>query len=314
MNALIEFARTRGGLVTTGEAVALGISRWRLRALARSGVIARVRRGIYAVSACPIPHHDPRATVASMRVVLSHLSAAAWWGVDLVAPVPLLHVTAPRNRGRRADAVTGVRLHRAALSADDIVRVRGVRVTSPTRTCLDIARHQPLEHAVAIIDGFLRARLVRYDELMAALTRAQGPGRVRMQRVADLVDPRAGSVLESLTRVLLWRHGLRPEKSQFVMRHRSSGWRGIVDFAWPTHMLVLECDGYEFHADRQTFQKDRRRWSALTRLGWRGIVVTWFDVTADPGYVVGLVADTLGVPTPPLVQHTSVTSATAEVA
>jgi very-short-patch-repair endonuclease len=68
---------------------------------------------------------------------------------------------------------------------------------------------------------------------------------------------------------------------------------GYVDFAWASLRVVVECDGYEFHAEREPFQRDRRRWSAFTRAGWRGAVITWFDVTRDPAYVVNLVTDLL---------------------
>ena len=68
---------------------------------------------------------------------------------------------------------------------------------------------------------------------------------------------------------------------------------GYLDFAWPTVRVALEADGYEFHSDRGVFQSDRRRWSAINRAGWRGGVVTWFDVTRDPSYVVELVRDLL---------------------
>jgi very-short-patch-repair endonuclease len=109
-----------------------------------------------------------------------------------------------------------------------------------------------------------------------------------------LIDPDSGSILESLTRVLVWRSGLPMPKSQFTVRE-STGWVGRVDFAWPWLKAILECDGYEFHADRSAFQKDRRRWSALSRSGWRLGVVTWFDVTCDPEYVVALVRDLLAL-------------------
>jgi very-short-patch-repair endonuclease len=127
--------------------------------------------------------------------------------------------------------------------------------------------------------------------------------------VAMLVDPQSGSVLESLARVLLFRHGLRPPLSQYEFRHPATGWRGRLDFAWPQWKVALECDGYEFHSGRESFQGDRRRWSALSRSGWHAGVVTWFDVTGDPAYVVQLVRDLLAVEAPFL--HTMVTAAVA---
>ncbi|HET7530705.1 MAG TPA: hypothetical protein VFJ98_07070 [Mycobacteriales bacterium] len=100
-------------------------------------------------------------------------------------------------------------------------------------------------------------------------------------------------MLESFTRVLLWRNGLLPERTQFPFRCAATGWTGQLDFAWPSLRAALECDGYVWHADRGPFQGDRRRWSALNRAGWHSGVVTWFDVMHDPDYVVDLVRDLL---------------------
>jgi very-short-patch-repair endonuclease len=125
---------------------------------------------------------------------------------------------------------------------------------------------------------------------------------LRIQVAASLIDPESGSILESLTRLLLWRHGLPNPRTQVSVRG-AEGWIGRVDFAWPDHKVILECDGYEFHAARSLFQRDRRRWSALVAAGWRVAVVTWLDVVGDPTYVVKLVRDLL--PTA-AIQHTSV--------
>lgn len=290
------------GLVTLASAQEVGVSRHALAKLARRGVLARVARGVYAVAASARAP-QPAVITRSWRVVLSHMSAAAWWGVDLPVPSGVLHVTAPRNRGRRRDEVRGVRLHRGDLASDEVVVVRGVPVTSPLRTALDIARSTlPLEQVVAVIDAFYRVGLVRPAEFEAAARSATGPGSRRARLVAGLADPRSGSILESLCRMLLWAQGLAPETTQFSLEHPTTGWVGYLDFAWPSLRVALECDGYEWHADREAFQKDRRRWSALNRAGWLSGVVTWHDVVADPDYVVALVRDLLSSRD---VQHTN---------
>jgi very-short-patch-repair endonuclease len=281
-----------GALFTRAEAAAAGIRDQRLTELVRRGSIARVARGVYAGSASTeVP--DPYAVTRSSRVVVSHDSSAAWFGIDLPEAPGLLHLTAPRNRGRRRNAIAGARLHRARLTARDICVIRGLRVTCPARTAVDIARHASLEHSVAIVDSFLRAKLLTVREFAAAAQSAQGPGRSRIQLVATLIDPASGSILESLTRVLLWRHNLPRPTTQHPFRHHERGWIGYVDFAWPGRRAILECDGYEFHSSREPFQKDRRRWSAISSSGWRLAVVTWFDVTRDSDYVVAVVRDLL---------------------
>ena len=290
---LQELARANGGIVTFEAAKAAGITSQRLTELVRRGLLARVARGVYAVGSTATSLPDPRHLTVAWRVVLDGASAVAWWGVDLPKPPGKLHVTAPRCRGRWRDAAPGVRLHRANLAAHEVVTHRGVRVTSPLRTALDYARTHSIDDGVAVVDAFLRAKLLRLEEFEAAAIAAKGPGGRQLRLVASLADPKSGSILESLCRVLLWRNGLAPEETQYSLKHPRTGWIGYLDFAWPSRLVALECDGYEWHADREPFQKDRRRWSAINRAHWKSGVVTWFDVTCDPAYVVALVADLL---------------------
>ena len=290
---LHQLARSNGGIVTTSMASGVGIASQRLTELVRRGLLARVARGVYAVGSSGTAVPDPRHIATAWRVVVSVDSAVAWWGVDLPKPPGKLHVTATRCRGRWRDAVAGVRLHRADLAVHEIATVHGVRVTTPLRTALDYARAHVLADAVAVVDAFLRARLLSAEEFEVAAVNAKGPGGRHLRLVAGLVDPKSGSILESLCRVLLWQHGLAPDETQWPFKHPRTGWVGYLDFAWPNARVALECDGYQWHADREPFQKDRRRWSALNRAHWRSGVVTWFDVACDPEYVVALVRDLL---------------------
>jgi len=289
-HVIVDLAASNGGLVTLDMAREVGVSSQRLTDFVRRGLVARVARGVYAVGPAPdLP--DPRHVTLAWRVVLTGPSAVAWWGVDLPKAPGRLYVTAPRSRGRWRDAQPGICLARANLAMHEVVTLRGVRVTSPLRTALDYARRAALEDAVAVVDAFLRAKLVGYDEFISAAARAEGPGSRQLRLVADLADPASGSILESLCRVLLWRNGLAPECTQYSLTHPRTGWIGYLDFAWPSLRVALECDGYEWHADREPFQRDRRRWSAINRADWGSGVVTWFDVTRDPDYVVALVRD-----------------------
>ncbi|HVT66015.1 MAG TPA: DUF559 domain-containing protein [Mycobacteriales bacterium] len=283
---------TPNRVIHRNEILATGIDGPGITELVALGVLTRLWRGFYTTGT-PIGIPDPRGVTKSMRVVLSHESAAAWSGVDLMAAVDRLHVTAPSNRGRRADSAPGVRIHRAHISASDIRTIRGVRVTGPNRTIADVARSSPLEGAVCIADGYLRSRLTTMSSLRAYAFTLAGPRRALAMKVANLADPGSASVFETLTRLLLIRSGLRVPLTQYTIRDHDGTWIGRVDFAWPEARLVLECDGFEHHSSRDAFHRDRRRWSALNRAGWRVVVVTWQDVVNDPTYVVGLVADHL---------------------
>lgn len=274
------------------EILATGVDGRDITEFVALGILTRLWRGFYTTgTAIGLP--DPRGVTKSMRVVLSHESAAAWSGVDLMSPVDRLHVTAPSNRGRRSDSAPGVRIHRADISPSDIRVIRGVRVTGPNRTIADVARSCSLESAVCIADGYLRKRLTTMSSLRAYAFNLAGPRRALAMKVASLSDPGAGSVFETLTRLLLAGAGLRAPLTQYDVHDQDGTWIGRVDFAWPEARLILECDGFEHHSSRDAFHRDRRRWNALSRAGWAVRVVTWHDLVDDPESVIRLVADHL---------------------
>ena len=117
-----------------------------------------------------------------------------------------------------------------------------------------------------------------------------------MARALALVDARSGSVLESLLRVLLHLHGVRAPSTQVLVRARHGGWIGRVDFAWCDVGLVVEADGFAFHADRRRYRDDRRRGNALVLAGWRLLRFSWEDVVHDPDQVVACVRAALADP------------------
>jgi hypothetical protein len=291
----MEIARLAalGDVFTTRQAVTGGIGSHHLAELVRAGQIVRVGKGVYRAGEGAMDR-DPRAVARLMKVAISHQSAAAWWGADLPFPVTRLHVTAPRSRGRRADCMTGVRLHRAELAAVDLANVRGVLVTSALRTFVDVARSALLAETVAIGDSLARLGLItRTEASTTAIALPRGPGRRQVLDAARLLDQRAESVFESMTRVDLALAGLPDPVPQFNVVDADARWVARVDFAWPDHLVILECDGFEFHQDRAAFERDRRRWSALTRAGWRVVVVTWHDVIDHPGYLAEIIGDLL---------------------
>ncbi|TAL20866.1 MAG: DUF559 domain-containing protein, partial [Frankiales bacterium] len=59
-----------------------------------------------------------------------------------------------------------------------------------------------------------------------------------------------------------------------------------VDFAWPDERLVVEVDGFAFHADRASYRNDRRRTNELVLAGWRVLRFSWEDVVGSPDVVV----------------------------
>ena len=225
-------------------------------------------------------------------VVHSHQTAAALWGLDLVRPPPRPHVTVPRAASRVR--VPGAVVHRADLDADDVVLLAGRPVTTVLRTALDLCRSLPLPEALGVLDSAIRLRLVRLAELERLAAVAGGPGSARFRRALARADPRSESFLESYCRGVHVEAGHRPERTQYAIRDRCGGLIGRVDFAWPSRRVVVEVDGFAFHADRIRYRTDRRRLNAIELAGWLVLRFSWEDLLHQPECVVAQVAQALG--------------------
>ena len=218
------------------------------------------------------------------QAVLSHHEAARALGIELVSSTWTPTLTVPRNHSHvREPGWTVRRRDVASRTLPD-----GFRVTHAAGTVLDLATVLPLDQAVASADCALRTGLLSVALLNAAAARSWGRGRRQALALVGLVDPKAGSVLESLLRVLLLTAGVPAPTTQAVITERGDE-VARVDFCWRQQRLVVEADGFAFHRDRMAYRRDRERMNTLERLGWRVLRFTWEDVVGRPEHVLDLV-------------------------
>ena len=163
-----QLAARQWGLLTTAQAASEGISRLHLGRLAAAGVIERLDRGIYGIPAAVDERTPMRVAWLSLdagRVAEERLVDPVAPGMgDLLGDEPELSVPG-RKQSRR-----GIRLHRAALAADDVTLVSGLPVTTPARTVADLLRdgHEP-SHVADIVGEAARRDLATPHELEVAL-------------------------------------------------------------------------------------------------------------------------------------------------
>ena len=285
MEELEALLRRQGGLARRRDVLRTGVSRRQLTRLVRQGRLRLLTPHLVTDVDHPAPDEPLRALAVGLQATVSHTSAAILWGMELAASPSGLTVTVQRNRSRVAAA--GARVHRQDLSVDDRVHCDGLWLTTPLRTIIDLCRVLPLPEAVAVADSAMRRGLVTVDDLVRALRELPAAvGRGRVAAVVRLIDPRSGSVLESLCRVLLHLAGVPAPETQLGVRGPRGGWIGRVDFGWPEERLVVETDGFAFHADRASYRVDRRRGNALVLAGWRVLRFSWEDVVHAPDTVV----------------------------
>lgn len=294
-----------GGYATRAGLIKAGVTRHAIYRSLDSARIVKLRRGTYGLG-LPDGTTLLAAATTALAATVSHDSAAALWGLEMVHQ-PATWVTVARDRSRAS--YPGVRVRRAAV---DKTAVRhGLQVTTPLRTVLDCARVLSTAHAVVIADSALRKGLVTIDELQSAATAVNGRHAISVRRVAALADPRCGSVLESLLRVLLVEAGLLPDRTQWTIRDHEGVFVAVVDFAWLGARLIVEADGFEFHRERSDYRKDRRRANAYCRLDWRLLRFTWEDIRLEPDYVVDAVRHELAKPLPQLQRRSTSTQRAA---
>jgi hypothetical protein len=179
------------------------------------------------------------ATAARRPVVFSHWSAAVGHGLAVLGPhLGKVHVTVEEPGDRYFAKVAG---HVFALREEEVVEVRGLLLTTPGRTVVDVAGAGTFEEGVVTADAALAAGLPR--ETLELAVDLAGPRRSwrRIAEVVEFADGASGSAGESVSRVTMHRMGLRPELQHKLYDHR--GYIGRTDFFFPEEEVAGEFDG-----------------------------------------------------------------------
>lgn len=264
---IAEIAGRQRGYVARKQLLALGETR---RAIAHRIVVGRllpVFAGVYAVghiSKDPLDQAFGAVLACGEKAVLSHQSAATLWGIHRHWRKPL-HVTAP-GQHRRA----GIVCHRDSLHPRDRTRQLGLPVTSPARTLADNAprlTHNGLTRAVndLWLQGFLNP-----SDLVDLLIRCpRHPGAGRLAPFAHTANGPTRSEFEDAFHAFTARFGL-PDALVNTTLHGFE-----VDAYFPSHGVIVELDGWDYHRSRASFESDRDRDATLLALGIVTVRITW---------------------------------------
>jgi len=264
------------GVVARAQLIAIGLGEDALDHRVRRGSLHRVHQGVFAVGHRVLPREGvwlAAVLAAGPGAVLSHRSAAALWGLRDAGPVRP-EVTVARRR-RRPRIIT----HRIALAADEMTVERGIPVTTPARTLLDLAdRLGPHRLERAIHEAEYR-RLTSPVSLEALLARHHGRRGTKVLREMTVRETigrgRTRSALESAFLALLDAADLpRPRTNAQVDEYE-------VDAIWPAARLIVELDGHAAHGTRRAFEADRARDRDLQTRGYTVLRVTWRQLHDD---------------------------------
>lgn len=249
MRELPAVPAERHGVFTSREAAAAGWSFDALDHAVRSDRIVRLDRGIYGPLVAGDEPNAVRArfAAASVAAVLacrpakaSHRSSAVLADLPLwTTPSRACVTVPPRYTG---DARTA-HLHRATLFPEDLLPGVVPRLRS-ARTIFDAARECGVEEAVVIGDAALHRRMTDLDAIHAVAARCAGwPGYRRAVATIPLLDRRAESPLESISRLRLANLGLPAPEPQANIYDRRGRHFGRVDLYWDEFGVAAEIDG-----------------------------------------------------------------------
>lgn len=241
------------------------------------GQIARIRRGLYAAPCPPNELTHVWAAALKLDAVVSHETAAALWGIPTLGRAGPIHLT----RSRRCQGTAryeGVLVHHARLPDGHITVHNGVRITSPARTVADIARNRQFRAGVVAGDAALRLRRCSRDDFRAVALACSGwPGVARARRVLEFADERAGSPLESISRVAFHDYGLpRP-----ILQATIGGYER-ADFLWETVRVIGEADGMGKYTSPEVLRSEKVREENFVEMGFTVFRWTWEDAYRRP--------------------------------
>jgi very-short-patch-repair endonuclease len=214
-------------------------------------------------------------------VVMGRASAALW-GFEGFAPGILEIASSTRKRHHRV-----IVHHHANLAPEDLIRHRGLLVTTPTRTLIDLSAVVDEALLTRALDSAMRRGLTFLPLLRSRLLSlgTQGrPGMGALQRL--MVDrERASGHTESPLEVNVERnlrnYGLDPPARQYTVTCRD-GTKVRLDFAWPEQQVGIEADGFRWHTDFEQWQRDANKHNLLQEMGWKIVRATDRSVRETP--------------------------------
>lgn len=282
MRDLPPSAEHQFGVFTRRQAFAAGWTRSALHHAVRTGGLLALRRGIFTpADVMAGTDYDAQrrhlattavaAVLATPAAVASHASAAVLANLPVwrMPRTPCITVP-PRHTG---DA-TSVHLHRAATPARHLRMAEGLIRTSAARTVCDLAREHGIADAVVAADAAMHAGILSADDLERCVRDcARWPGVRRAQAAITLIDGRAESPLESVSRLRLAALGVPSGELQSELISLDGAWLGRVDFYWDEYGVAGEVDGMLKYTDDGVLRQEKLRQERLETAGV--IVVRW---------------------------------------
>lgn len=273
-------AELLSGPFTLNQARAQGVPRERLL----QADVERVSRGLYRPGGWDFDLESAARALsaATPGAWISHVTAARLRCTCLppwLADSTELHLSKPRSLpGARRKGVIG---HTVIAAADEVESVDGIRISSRSRTWLDMARLLPLNDLVCMGDELIRVPreslegrdtpFATLEELRALVERHPNlQGVVRARQALELMRVGADSSPESLLRLAMLDAGIPEPELQLKLRD-ADPFSPSADLGFRQRRVAIQYDGGHHLAEAQSLS-DRRRDKAFEAAGWTVLV------------------------------------------
>jgi hypothetical protein len=217
---------------------------------------------------------------------ISHLTAAVLLGLWLpswYSGCRELHLS--KSRALPPVRRAGVVGHTVLAFDDELMVLDGIRISTPARTWLDLARILPPDDLVAVGDQLVRrprAELENRTEPWATLPELTTmlkrhpklKGIVKARAATELIRPGADSAPETFLRLALTAAGL-PEPELQLRIVPEDPYSPAADLGYRRQRVAIQYDGGH-HLTREQQSRDNRRDESFNAAGWR-----YFKFNAD---------------------------------
>jgi hypothetical protein len=210
--------------------------------------------------------------------IASRFSAARVWGLP-VPDHPFEHVTVfdARDRRFRPEIKSHVTKRPRAVE-----HVRGIPVTHPYATFIELAGTLSLVDLVVLGDALIRRRGCSLAGLLKACHASTdyyaGLARLAASYVREGVD----SPMETRLRMLIVLAGLPEPEVNVILTHADGTWRRRFDLCYRRIKLIVEYDGRQHAEDTVQWHTDLERREEFDDEGYRILVVTAHGIFIDP--------------------------------
>jgi len=280
--SIAALADRQHGVVARRQLLELGVGRRAIATrLARRSLIP-LHRGVYAVGhrRLAIEGRWLAAVLAIEGAVLSHRDAAALHAMR--KPPESAKVSVTTNGDARGTPALWVHARRA-LTDEDRAVVRGVPVTSPARTLVDLAPMLTAAQLQSTLGEADRRGLLDPAAVERALRRTKGrhgQGHARLKAALDAHRQRGITLLRSELEARFLDLTIEAGLPRPALNAPTAGYE--VDALWPEERLVVELDGWENHKERHAAAQDRDKTNRLQLAGYQVLRFMHGDLVRRP--------------------------------